>query len=183
MGPRVCGVSGGLPRGLRDDLVLQSAAHVGWLGGGRGDRGGGRTAARRRGVRVRGEGNRRPAGGGDREDDGPRMGSADSGLRGLPHAAVAVAAVPALRAAARRDRVAAATPAGGRRAAQQAVVSLTAHCTTPASYIAFPPTSVSTLSVFGSSPNGTVKMSCDKTARSASIPGARVPVSRSASSA
>src|SRR5256886_3840210 len=57
------------------------------------------------------------------------------------------------------------------------------HFTTPASYATFPPTIVSTLSVCESSPSGTVKMSCDKTARSASMPGASVPFSRSANSA
>ena len=43
-----------------------------------------------------------------------------------------------------------------------------------------PPTSVSRLVVPGSAGGGTVKMSCDSTARSASMPGASVPLSFSA---
>lgn len=52
-----------------------------------------------------------------------------------------------------------------------------------ASYTTRPPISVSTLRVAGSAVVGTVNTSCESTARSASIPGASVPVSRSANSA
>ena len=48
---------------------------------------------------------------------------------------------------------------------------------TLASYTILPPTSVSTDSVFGSSGRGTLKISCDSTARSASLPGSRLPFS------
>src|SRR5206468_5858335 len=74
--------------------------------------------------RVRRKGDCRPAGGGVGENDRGRMGPADSGPRDLSHAAVALAAVPAPRAAAGGDRVAAAAAAHGRRGAPQAVVSL-----------------------------------------------------------
>jgi hypothetical protein len=46
-----------------------------------------------------------------------------------------------------------------------------------------PPTSVSTARVLGNSDGGTVKMSCDKTARSASFPAAMLPLSFSVNSA
>src|SRR3989440_12211076 len=73
---------------------------------------------------FRSEGDRRPAGGGAGEDDGPRMGPADSGPGDLSHAAVALAAVPAPRAAAGRHRVAAAAASHRRGGAPQAVISL-----------------------------------------------------------
>jgi len=51
------------------------------------------------------------------------------------------------------------------------------------SYTIFPPTIVSTDSVFGRSEASTVKMSCERTARSASLLGSRLPLSFSANSA
>jgi len=52
-----------------------------------------------------------------------------------------------------------------------------------ASYTVFPPTTVRTDSVFGNSAGGTLKISCDSTARSANFPGSRLPLSFSANSA
>ena len=52
-----------------------------------------------------------------------------------------------------------------------------------ASYTVFPPTIVSTDSVFGNSGGGTLKISCDSTTRSANFPGSRLPLSFSANSA
>ena len=46
-----------------------------------------------------------------------------------------------------------------------------------------PPTTESTLVVAGSVSGGTVNTSCESTATSASLPGASVPLSRSANSA
>jgi len=54
---------------------------------------------------------------------------------------------------------------------------------TPASHATRPPTRVNTLSVRDSTSTGTVKMSCDSTAMSASIPGASDSFCVSASSA
>src|SRR3954467_9917160 len=54
---------------------------------------------------------------------------------------------------------------------------------TPPSYAIFPSTIVRTLFVAGSASAGTRKMSCDNTARSASLPAAMVPFSFSANSA
>jgi len=52
-----------------------------------------------------------------------------------------------------------------------------------ASYTIFPPTIVSTDSVFGNSGGGTLKISCESTARSANFPDSRLPLSFSANSA
>lgn len=53
----------------------------------------------------------------------------------------------------------------------------------PLLYATFPPTMVRSDSVFGISCGGTLKISCERTAKSANFPASRVPFSFSANSA
>src|SRR5207245_7129589 len=85
------------------------------------------------GLRVRGQGDRGPAGVGDPGHARRRVGAAHSGARHLPHRPVAVAPVPLDRPAARRGRVAPPQPAQWRRArSSAAVVPVSAGGTTGA---------------------------------------------------
>src|SRR5207245_844329 len=76
------------------------------------------------GVRVRGEGDRGPAGIRAIAYHRRRMGAARPGARHLPHAAIVVGAAPADRAAADRGGVAPARPLQPDRAGSTAVVPL-----------------------------------------------------------
>src|SRR5207245_5996190 len=117
--PRIGGIPGGVPRGLRDDSLFQGAGVVGWRGERRRRAGGNRAGGSRARVdlhrdqslgnarsdaavlrgdgcapllhvlRVRGERNRGAAGRWLHRYDGHRVGAAAAVPRHLPHGAVA----------------------------------------------------------------------------------------------